>query len=161
MQNDCGGGSISNWAGPFNFTTACGAIAQPYSQNFDGVTVPALPPCWSKIAVGAVGSAPTVITATTTPSTTPNCAQLFNSTSSGSTTHVLLITPQLSDLPTHTTQIRFKAKFTGTGSPLLHIGTMSDPAVQTTFATFQSITTLTTTWQEFIIPLPIFDQTLL
>jgi hypothetical protein len=150
VQNDCGGGTTSNWTGPFNFTTSCGAITQPYSQNFDGVTVPALPACWSKIVV-ATGS-PSVTTVTTTPSTAPNCAQLFNSTSSGSSTHVLLISPQLSDLPAHTTQIRFKAKFSGSGSPLLHIGTMSDPAVQTTFTTFQSIMSLTTTWQEFVIP---------
>lgn len=151
VQNDCGGGTTSNWAGPFSFTTACGAITQPYSQNFDGVTVPALPACWSKITVASAGT-PTVTTVTTTPSSSPNCARIYNSTSSGSTTHVLLISPQFSDLPTHTTQIRFKAKFTGSGTPLLHIGTMSDPAVQGTFVTFQSISSITTTWQEFVIP---------
>jgi len=47
VQADCGG-STSTWTGPFTFTTACDAYNIPYSENFDGVTTPALPLCMSK-----------------------------------------------------------------------------------------------------------------
>ncbi len=151
VQNDCGGGSTSNWTGPFTFTTACGAMTAPYSQNFDGVTVPNLPSCWNKVVVFTTGT-PNVQTTTTTPNSVPNCAQLYNSTASGSGTHLLLVSPQFSDLPSHTTQIRFWAKFTGSGTGLVHVGTMTDPANPATFSVFQSIMTLTNTWQEFVIP---------
>ncbi|MBK7031511.1 MAG: hypothetical protein IPH45_20985 [Bacteroidales bacterium] len=35
----------STWAGPFTFSTPCGAFPLPYTQNFDGVIAPALPAC--------------------------------------------------------------------------------------------------------------------
>ncbi|HOE04880.1 MAG TPA: choice-of-anchor J domain-containing protein, partial [Bacteroidales bacterium] len=49
VQSDCGGGQLSNWAGPFSFTTPCAAIsAFPWTENFESITTPALPSCWSQ-----------------------------------------------------------------------------------------------------------------
>jgi hypothetical protein len=42
------------------------------SENFDGVTVPALPNCWT--AANATGPAPLWVTSTTTPDSAPNAA---------------------------------------------------------------------------------------
>ncbi|MGQ9846187.1 MAG: fibronectin type III domain-containing protein, partial [Bacteroidales bacterium] len=150
VRGICGAGDTSTWAGPYTFATACGAMTAVYTQNFDAVTAPALPNCWSYIAMSSSGS-PTVSTVSTGASTTPNCAQLFNSTASGSSTHILLITPQFSDLPSHTTQITFKAKFSGTGTPVLYVGTMTDPTNPGTFSNFQTITNLTNNWQEYTV----------
>ncbi|MBS1547997.1 MAG: hypothetical protein JSU02_11605, partial [Bacteroidetes bacterium] len=46
VRSDCGG-LFSIWAGPFNFTTPCVSANVPYTENFDGVTVPAIPACMS------------------------------------------------------------------------------------------------------------------
>ncbi|NSW46129.1 MAG: fibronectin type III domain-containing protein [Bacteroidales bacterium] len=150
VRGICGAGDTSTWAGPYSFTTLCGAVTAIYTQNFDGVTTPALPNCWTSIVMSS-GGTPNVQTTTTTPSTAPNCAQLFNSTASGSTTHILLISPQFSDLPTHTTQITFKARMAGSGTGVLYVGTMTDPGNPGTFSNYQTIMTLTTDWQEFTV----------
>jgi hypothetical protein len=50
--------------------TACPAIV--FSENFDGVTAPALPAGW--VATNAQGAAPLWVTSTTTPDTAPNDA---------------------------------------------------------------------------------------
>jgi hypothetical protein len=48
VRSNCGG-SYSSWTTAYNFTTACGAISSfPWTENFDGVTIPAFPPCWYK-----------------------------------------------------------------------------------------------------------------
>lgn len=158
VRTDCGGGDLSNWEGPYTFYTLCGAVTAPYSENFDGVSVPNLPNCWNKIVVYSAGT-PNVQTTGSTPFSSPNCAQLFNSTASGSGTHLLLITPQFSDLTSQNTQIRFRARFTGSGAALLNIGTMSDPANQNTFTLYQSLMTLTSEWQEFIVPFSVYAGT--
>ncbi|OUR97675.1 hypothetical protein A9Q86_15795 [Flavobacteriales bacterium 33_180_T64] len=50
-QADCNPNGNSNWVGPFAFTTACDAIAAPYSENFETFTVSAADftseNCWS------------------------------------------------------------------------------------------------------------------
>ncbi len=48
--------------------TPCGGMI--WSENFDGLTAPALPAGW--VATNAVGSAPLWVTSTTTPDTAPN-----------------------------------------------------------------------------------------
>ncbi len=154
----CGAGDTSTWAGPFNFVTLCGPTTVTYIQNFDNPIPPAIPVCWDTIVLSSSGT-PNIQTITTNPYSAPNCVQLFNSTASGSTTHILLITPQFSDLPSHTTQITFKAKFSGTGSPVLYVGTMIDPNNPGTFSNFKTITTINTTWQEFTVKFDTYSGT--
>jgi hypothetical protein len=50
----------------------------PYTQNFDAVTVPALPVDWSSI-VQSTSTTAYVRTYTATPNSAPNCAGLANS----------------------------------------------------------------------------------
>ncbi|RKS26054.1 putative secreted protein (Por secretion system target) [Flavobacterium endophyticum] len=47
VRRNCGAGDLSAWAGPFSFTTACGAQTVPYLLDFNEVTIPALPVCTS------------------------------------------------------------------------------------------------------------------
>jgi hypothetical protein len=150
VRSLCPGLDTSDWIGPVSFTTLCGAVTATYVQNFDGVTPPALPNCWNSITLAQSGT-PEIKTTTTTFNSAPNSVYLYNSTASGSTTHILLITPQLSDLPSHTTQISFKAKYTGSGNAVLYVGTMTDPTNPGTFSNYQTITTLTNNWQEFTV----------
>uniref|UniRef100_UPI003007FBEC choice-of-anchor J domain-containing protein n=1 Tax=Mesoflavibacter sp. CH_XMU1404-2 TaxID=3107766 RepID=UPI003007FBEC len=49
VQADCGG-DTSAWAGPFSFTTLCNPITSyPWSEDFESVSTPDLPNCWSYI----------------------------------------------------------------------------------------------------------------
>ena len=43
VRTDCGG-TFSGWA-TSSFTTSCNSTTVPYSENFDGVTAPAIPSC--------------------------------------------------------------------------------------------------------------------
>ena len=52
VRADCGGGTLSGWAGPFAFSTACSAIAAPYTEDFETFTpadnvVFAAENCWT------------------------------------------------------------------------------------------------------------------
>src|SRR5690606_26103978 len=50
VRNNCGGDGLSAWAGPFEFMTACESISIfPWTENFEGITAPALPDCWGYI----------------------------------------------------------------------------------------------------------------
>src|SRR5690606_18791840 len=44
------GAEESDWVGPVSFTTLCEAISIfPWTENFEGITAPALPDCWNQI----------------------------------------------------------------------------------------------------------------
>jgi len=49
VRTDCGQDNtdVSTWAGPISFTTLCEVFEVPFTQNFDAVTIPAIPNCWS------------------------------------------------------------------------------------------------------------------
>src|SRR5690606_20953275 len=50
VRNNCGVDGLSVWAGPFEFMTACESISIfPWTENFEGITAPALPDCWGYI----------------------------------------------------------------------------------------------------------------
>ncbi|MDG1440425.1 MAG: fibronectin type III domain-containing protein [Flavobacteriales bacterium] len=42
IQADCGSGDLSNWTGPYSFSTSCGIDLSPYFENFDS----GLSQCW-------------------------------------------------------------------------------------------------------------------
>jgi GEVED domain len=68
VRTNCGG-TFSNWA-TIPFTTQCIAVGIPYSENFDGVTAPALPSC---ITTQDVNGNTTWNNGTTSPRSAPNC----------------------------------------------------------------------------------------
>jgi len=143
----CGAGDTSIWQGPYSFTLPCVPYTATYTQNFDAVTAPVIPLCWTaKVAVSGAGAY--VKTSTTAPNSAPNCVKMYNSANTGATTHILLVSPQFSDLPSHSTQVRFWAK----GGSSLIVGTMTDPSNENTFTPISTISTLNnSTWQEYIV----------
>ncbi len=145
VRADCGADNtdVSSWVGPYTFTTLCDAFTATYSENFDAVTTPDLPMCWSKV-VDATSTYAAVET-TTTNNSAPNGAKLYNSGDASAT--LLLITPEFSDLTSQVNQIRFYAK--GDGYDLI-IGTMSDPGDQSTFTSFTTLT-LTSSFDEYTV----------
>jgi hypothetical protein len=47
VQADCGGGDLSNWIGPFVFTTPCTPVSAPFLETFTTTTTPT---CWIQSA---------------------------------------------------------------------------------------------------------------
>jgi len=46
-RGNCGSGDFSAWSTGASFTTACSATTIPYTQDFESVTIPAIPTCTS------------------------------------------------------------------------------------------------------------------
>ena len=83
VRANCGGGDLSTWSGVKQFTTLCNPqTTLPLTENFDGVTSPALPSCWFRYSSAA--NQPWV-TATSssgpTPYSSPNFAGVFYNSS--------------------------------------------------------------------------------
>ena len=56
VQGDCGGGSTSYWAGPYNFYLPCPAISLPYTEDFTSQSVGLTPQCWQVAGAGALSN---------------------------------------------------------------------------------------------------------
>ncbi|PWH84946.1 fibronectin type III domain-containing protein, partial [Brumimicrobium oceani] len=54
VQANCGGGDLSPWVGPFNFTTPCAAEIPDYSTDFSSF----LPSCWEEAGAGSPATGP-------------------------------------------------------------------------------------------------------
>lgn len=50
VNTDCGGGDISLWTGPKQFTTTCLTIGSfPWTEDFEGTSYPDVPGCWTVV----------------------------------------------------------------------------------------------------------------
>jgi PKD repeat protein len=116
----------------------------PYVQNFDAVTTPNLPIEWAKLTV----SPGTVITTTGTPYSAPNCAYIYNSTSTDGP--YLISAPVDSAYPINTLKVKFRAK--GASGYNLSVGALSDPANAATYMQTTSIA-LSSAWTEYLVRL--------
>lgn len=149
IRSICAVGDTSVWTGPVSFSTACGTFSATMNQNFDGVSTPNLPLCWSKIVVATTTVARVQTITTTTPFTTPNHVEMFNSTSALATTNLLLVSPQMTDLSAGTNRLRFMVKRGSTAQDVI-VGTITNPTDPATFTPIQTITP-TNAYVEYII----------
>lgn len=94
----CGANDKSLWVSGGSFNTPCTAVAS-FTQNFDGVTTPALPTCWGK--VGTTGA---VITTTSNVSSSPNTLYLLGATSG----KAVVALPAVTNAGANTHWLRFK-----------------------------------------------------
>lgn len=129
VQADCGDGDLSLWVGPFEFVTECESFYVPIFQNFDLVTTPDIPICWSKIEESVNGYA-SVYTYGYDALSDPNCLNMYNSDEPAPT--LLLISPQIND-PIYGLWLNFYA---WSYSSSISIGTMSDPADASTYTEY-------------------------
>ncbi|ASE60312.1 T9SS C-terminal target domain-containing protein [Chryseobacterium indologenes] len=136
------------------FTTVCLPTSAPYSQNFD--TTPTgsssnvnAPTCWSYVETS--GSAGYGYVSSTSPSSTPNCYILFNSTDT--TGNVMLVSPQTTNLTNGTKRVKFMAKGGSTGYTMF-VGTLSDPSNPASFAAVGNSIAITTSWASYVVNIP-------
>ena len=140
IQRNCGNGNLSPWTGPFTFRTACNAFGS-FTENFTtAVTVP-VPECWKSLINSTVGT-PTISVSAF------NDYVLLNN-SSDAAAALYLVTPALTDLPLNTHRIKFKAR--GPVGTSIVVGTMSDPANESSFTAVQTIP-LAVTFADFSVP---------
>lgn len=129
--------------------------ALPHTQNFDAVTVPALPLGWGAIATSV--SAPTYVyvkTTTSTPQSAPNNVGFYNSSDTAPT--LILTSPQVT-IPLNQVKLDFWARWYSYSANVV-VGTMTDPANAATFTPFQTITP-TSTNAEYVVSLATYAGT--
>lgn len=137
VQADCGGGDTSVWVGPFAFSTLCEPFGY-FTENFDSVTSPALPNCWSKIENAATAFA-TVTTSSAAASSPSQSVRFFNS--SDVAAELLLVSPELSgDITLN--RILFSARDNDNND--IVVGTITDPTDAATFTEFETVTSAST-----------------
>jgi hypothetical protein len=122
----------------------------PYTQNFDAVTVPALPVDWSSI-VQSTSTTAYVRTYTATPNSAPNCAGLANSGDANAT--LLLVAPPVGNaFPMNTIRVKFMYRSATANYPV-SVGIMTDPMNAATFTELASISNTVTTWTQQVLSL--------
>lgn len=144
VRADCNGGDFSTWSGPVNFRTLCIPVSS-LNENFDTVTTPALPDCWSKILRGpSLSTFASVETFGEPTNSAPNSVSLYNSSSVTTTVNndIILVSPFLSNLGAGTHRLKFYASMQGS----IQVGTLNNNSSSTAvFTPFQTIITTETT----------------
>jgi hypothetical protein len=121
----------------------------PYSENFDNVTAPALPECWSEYTPHQYQS---VYTNASTSYSSQNCIMMNGYI--GDVSDFFFISPMFTDLD-NTKQIRFRASKNNLGDISFKVGIMSNPTDPNTFVLVQNfpLGTITNQWVEYTISL--------
>jgi hypothetical protein len=137
----------------FRFTTLPDPtiVALPHEEYFDDVTAPALPYGWSAyVNSSTTGALVATYNSSTYAQSAPNSVRLYNSTDASA--DLRLITPPIdASIPLNTIKLKFYARSSSAGYPLL-IGTVNTPDSTGTFNQIASID-LTTTKTEYIYSL--------
>jgi hypothetical protein len=127
------------WIGPTQFTTECPPVAT-FIENFDSVTLPNLPLCWSKILRG-VGLSQFAFIDTYSSNvasfpnfTAPNYVAL-NPQGSQPTADIILVSPKLSTLSLGTHRLKFDTYYPGS----IQVGTLNGNTTLATFTPLQTV----------------------
>ena len=142
LRTVCGASGNSPWTAIDSFTTNCGSVTS-FSENFDGVTVPALPICWSK-----VGTTGTINTQTANPSSSPNTLYIFGTSA---TDQAIVSMPPVSNAGSGTHRLVFNGRANFTVGGIFEVGYLTDPTDATTFTVLQSLTASSLTYQSFTV----------
>lgn len=153
IRSVCANNDNGSWSEPVEFRTPC--LPEPqigFFENFENVTTPSLPNCWSKIISGPT---PTPFSTVDTNQFTdilpqPNKAvSLYNYTTKTDAYKVILVTPKLSTLQLGTYRLKFLAKHLEYPASL-EIGTLDNNTDYGNFNVIQS-NELTNTTKEYTV----------
>ncbi|MES2863631.1 MAG: GEVED domain-containing protein [Bacteroidota bacterium] len=146
VRVECAGSTYSSWS-TISFTTTCATVSS-FSENFNSVTTPALPSCWSKILSGGTISTFATVNTGTTNASAPYGVELYNS-GSGASDNIMLVSPLLDNLSAGTHRLKFNAR-NSTATQDLQIGVLTNPADASTFTLVQSVD-ITTAFQNYVV----------
>ncbi|MBW8360170.1 MAG: fibronectin type III domain-containing protein [Weeksellaceae bacterium] len=141
VRSNCGGtNGDSVWKGPYTFTTLCGIVTSMF-ENFDSYpTGSIVPNCWARIVPATTPGSQTISSAAPA-SGTRNIYQYASAT----TTPVIVVLPQFSNINAGTHWLRFKAKVSTTGGAM-EVGYVTDPADAATFTVISTLLMDNTTY---------------
>lgn len=122
------------WIGPINFSTQCEAVAT-LNENFDSVSFPNLPPCWSKIIRNGATMDSSVSVSWGGATSEPNTATLYGG-SSLAFADIILVAPNLSTLYANTT---YRLKFNAQGSNAIQVITLNNNSSTADYTVIQEI----------------------
>jgi hypothetical protein len=137
VRANCGGGDISAWIGPNNFTTTCTPVTA-FFQNFDAGTT--LPVCWARISSGGTASI-----STTNPYSAPYSLYFHGTPASPS---VLSMSP-LSNAGAGTHWLKFYARGSSTIDGILEVGYLTNPSDASSFVKVDEVLINTLTYKQF------------
>ena len=124
--------STSAWSGPFQFRTLCAAFGS-FTENFESTAANAMVECWSRKIISTSASS-YIYVSTAEPNAGTKSLRIGNSDGADAVMHA--ITPQLTDLPLGTHQLKF---FILGYSATVQVGTMTNPNDETTFTLVETI----------------------
>jgi len=145
VQADCDGGDFSNVVGPFQFATLCGALTNPFYENFDATANNVMPYCWFRNVVHSTGAFVGVYDLE--PLSHPKHLILWNGNAPDANAKLIAITPEIQSI--NQFQISFMAKTNIAGTPLI-VGTMSNKNNPATFQAIQTLN-LTANYTEYMV----------
>jgi hypothetical protein len=138
VRSNCGG-VFSSWS-TYSFLTPCSSVTS-FTQNFGGVTAPALPSCWTK-----VGTTGTVITQTANASSVPNT---LNMAGTSAVNMGILSMQPVSNLGAGTNRIVFDMRASGTVGGVIEFGYLTDISNASSFVSLTSFTASSLTYANF------------
>lgn len=119
----------------WEFTTVCGTFDTPFSEDFEGITTPELPYCWQGIVNSTSGSA-AVQTTSYYGVGGSQCLKLYNADDISAT--VIFVSPEIELDGGSLADKMVSFSMMGFSYPYLSVGTMSDPADESTYTEYQS-----------------------
>lgn len=142
------GENLGVWIGPETFKTLC-VSTTAINENFDSYTYGSTPDCWSAIknGEGLTPSASAIVTDNNFNSASR--AILLATSNSPATAHIMMASPEISNIASGTQRLKFYAKSSGaTGS--VQVGTVDVNTVDAVFTSIETIP-LTSTFTEYVV----------
>ncbi len=135
-------GACTTYATSGSIATSCTPVTA-YFQNFDAVTTPALPSCFSKVGTGGIAN-----TQNTNANSAPNTLYLY-STSTSSQAVVSL--PPVSNAGAGTYQLRFSLRANVTVGDAIQVGYLTNPTNAASFVLIQEVVASSLTYTSFTV----------
>lgn len=138
VRSDCGAnGGNGAWIGPVYTHTECLAT-DSFNENFDEVSTPALPGCWTALLRGAtISSAAIIHTVGNISVSSPNAIRLYAANSSADN-DIILVSPKVNSLILGSHRLKFDVR--GSTGGTLQIGTLNSNAADATFTQIDEMT---------------------
>ncbi len=155
VRDSSGANSVSNWVGPFSFTTLCVANTAPFFTDFESTPDGSVENCWSQYnnySTSAYARVEALSSTHTPPAFSgSNVLELYNYFLFSAGDTLTAITPQFSDMTAGDKQIRFQVAAADANTSLI-VATLDN---NTTSANITIIDTIDITavdvWQEAIV----------
>ena len=148
VRTDCGGGEYSSWTQQYSFTTTCGALTLPYTENFDnmGSGSGTLPNCWNGMNTY---STTTLYPYISTSYHTSGNASLYFYCSTATYNIAVLPPVDATTNPINTLQLSFMMRSSSAITSTITVGVMTDPANANTFTPVATVNNTVTGTFEF------------